>query len=207
MNMKVRKIGFFWLAILLLVLGIAGCKQAINVEEAPEVIAGQDVCDRCGMLISEEKFAAAYWTKDGEARRFDDIGGMFAHYQDVGEDVATFWVHDFLTSDWIRGEDAMYVLDPGLTTPMGFGVAACAEEAQAIALAAGQDGAIVVSFDDLIAMADAGEIDQATIHTHNPDHDHAAEMADEDHMSGMEMDHDMGMDMDNSMDHDTESDK
>ena len=188
-GLKFRKGIIYALGVLLLALVLAGCKQAINVEAAPEIIVGQDVCDRCGMLISEEKYAAAYWTKDGEARRFDDIGGMFAHYQEVGEDVATFWVHDYLTDDWIRGEDASYVLDPGLTTPMGFGIAACAEEAQAIALAAGQDGAIVVSFDDLIAMADAGEIDRATIHTHNPDHDHAAEMADEDHMS--EMDHDM----------------
>jgi copper chaperone NosL len=182
-----------------LLLAVAGCKQAINVEEAPEIVIGQDVCDRCGMLISEEKYAAAYWTTDGEARRFDDIGGMFAHYQDTGEDVATFWVHDFLTGDWIRGEDATYVLDPGLTTPMGFGIAACADDAQAVALAAGQAGAIVVTFGDLIAMADAGEIDRATIHTHDPEPDHAAEMADDDHMSTM--DHEMGMD------HEMESDK
>ncbi|MCO5182617.1 MAG: nitrous oxide reductase accessory protein NosL [Anaerolineae bacterium] len=188
------RIIIFWLVILALAIGLAACKQAIDTSVAPEIIAGQDVCDRCGMLISEEKFAAAYWTTDGEPRRFDDIGGMFAHYHEVGEDVDTFWVHDYLTGEWIRAEDASYVLDPSLTTPMGFGVAACAEEAQAQALAAGQEGAVVVSFADMIAIADAGEMEAGSMRQHNPDHDHAADMADEDHMSGMEMDHAMESD-------------
>ncbi|UCC51087.1 MAG: hypothetical protein JSV68_18550, partial [Anaerolineaceae bacterium] len=49
-----------------------GCGQTTNLEEPPQIVYGQDVCERCGMIISEEKFAAAYWTAGGEARRFDD---------------------------------------------------------------------------------------------------------------------------------------
>lgn len=137
------------LAALLLVA--VGCGETANTDEAPKIVYGQDVCDRCGMIINEESFAAAYWTTGGEARRFDDIGGMMAFLVSDAEDVASYWVHDFASSEWIRAEESTFVLDPSLQTPMGFGIVAFADPAQAQALAAGQEGAEVVSFADLLA--------------------------------------------------------
>ncbi len=104
------------------------------------------------MIISEEKFAAAYWTAGGEARRFDDIGGMLAYNTEHAEDVATYWVHDFGSGEWIRAEEANYVVDNDLMTPMGFGIAAFADEEQAHALAYGQEGVMIMPFTELLAM-------------------------------------------------------
>jgi copper chaperone NosL len=134
------------LALLLLV----GCRQAANLEEPPEIAYGQDVCERCGMIISEEKFAAAYWTAGGEARRFDDIGGMIAYDTEESEDVASYWVHDFGTGEWMRAEEATYVLDTDLMTPMGFGIAAFADEEQARAQANGQENVTIMPFAALL---------------------------------------------------------
>jgi len=131
---------------------LVGCGQATNVEEPPEISYGQDVCERCGMIISEEKFAAAYWTEAGEARRFDDIGGMLAFDSEKSEDVATYWVHDFGTGEWIRAEKAYLVLDSDLMTPMGFGIAAFADEEQADAMAYSQEGVMVMPFAEVLSM-------------------------------------------------------
>jgi len=135
----------------LVLLLLAGCGQTENTEEPPKIVYGQDVCDRCGMIINEENFAAAYWTTGGEARRFDDIGGMMAYLVEEAEDVASYWVHDYASGEWIRAEESTFVLDRNLQTPMGFGIAAFADPAQAQALATGQEGAEVVSFAELQA--------------------------------------------------------
>ncbi len=144
-----RQTIFVLLGIVLLLL--VGCGQSVDTNDPPEIMYGQDVCDECGMIISEEKFAAAYWTTDGEARRFDDIGGMFASLKEKPEDVATYWVHDITTGEWIRAEDAYYVIDNDLMTPMGFGIAACAEEDQAHALAYGKEDVMVMSFAEMLS--------------------------------------------------------
>jgi len=130
----------------------AGCGQAANVEEPPEIAYGQDVCERCGMIISEDKFAAAYWTAGGQERRFDDIGGMIAYDTENSEDVASYWVHDFGTGEWMRAEEATYVLDSNLMTPMGFGIAAFADKEQARALANGQENVMIMPFAALLDM-------------------------------------------------------
>ena len=144
-----RRLFFVMTGLVLLLL--AGCGQAVNTDEPPQIVYGQDICDRCGMIINEEAFAAAYWTTGGEARRFDDIGGMMAHLVEKAEDVASFWVHDYADGAWIRAETATFVLDQNLKTPMGFGIAAFADAAQAQALAAGQEGAELLSFAELQA--------------------------------------------------------
>jgi copper chaperone NosL len=137
---------------MLALLFLAACGRQVDTERPPEIIYGQDVCDRCGMIVNEENFAAAYWTKTGEARRFDDIGGMLAYITEESEEVATYWVHDFASGEWIRAEEATFVLDEDLMTPMGFGIAAFEVEAKAQAMAYGRDGVLVMPFSQVLAM-------------------------------------------------------
>jgi copper chaperone NosL len=147
-------VALFWLT---------GCGQTIDTTQPPAIAYGEDVCENCSMIISDERFAAAYWTADGVARRFDDIGGMVEYHQKHGEDVATFWVHDYPTGEWVRAESATFVMNKGLQTPMGFGIAACADEEQAKALAYGEAGAMVLSWSGLLSEEDAG----ISEHEHN----------------------------------------
>lgn len=136
--------------VLLLTL-VSACRPAVNFAEPPEIVYGQDVCDECNMIISDAHFAAAYWRADGQARRFDDLGGMFLYHQEHQEEVAAFWVHDYLSGNWLPATDAYYVVGAGLPTPMGFGMVACATQAQAHALAYGQAEAEVLNFATLMA--------------------------------------------------------
>jgi copper chaperone NosL len=133
-------------------MAATACRQAVDTTQPPEINYGQDVCDNCNMLISEEKFAAAYWTADGEARRFDDMGEMMSYMQSNPEDIASVWVHDVNSAEWLPAEEAYFVMNSGLTTPMGTGIVACSSESEAEALAYGQDEATVMTFDELMDM-------------------------------------------------------
>jgi len=128
---------------------LASCRQAVDITRPPEIMYGQDVCDQCNMIISEEKYAAAFWTSDGQAHRFDDIGGMLEFHAAHVEEVASFWVHDWLSSEWISAEKAFFVMDSGVTTPMGYGIVAFAAREDADALAYGQSNSRVLTFDEL----------------------------------------------------------
>ena len=141
-----------WVALL------AACGGAESYDEPPEIIYGQDVCSNCNMIISEENYASAYWTAEGEARRFDDMGEMLAYIQSSPEERASTWVHDVNTAAWLRAEDAWIVMNAGLMTPMGTGIVAVGNEEDARALAFDQDGAMVLTFAELMDKLEAGEL-------------------------------------------------
>ena len=140
------------------VMLLLGCGGGVTYDEPPEILYGQDVCSNCNMIISEENYASAYWTVDGEARRFDDMGEMLKYMNSNPEERASTWVHDVNTAAWLRAEDAWIVMNAGLMTPMGTGVVAVANEEEARALAFEQDGAMVLTFDELMKKMEDGEL-------------------------------------------------
>lgn len=84
---------FFYLLFLLpLAFLAAACGNQASAEPAPPTIHyGEDTCDFCGMIISEERFAAGYLTQAGEERIFDDIGNMFRAQTQWQDDVQAFF--------------------------------------------------------------------------------------------------------------------
>lgn len=142
----------------LMVMGLGACGGAESFDEPPEILYGQDVCSNCNMIISEENYASAYWTADGEARRFDDMGEMLEYMQSTPEEIASTWVHDVNTAEWLRAENAWVVMNAGLMTPMGTGIVAVANEEDARALAFDQEGAMVLTFEELMDKLEAGEL-------------------------------------------------
>jgi len=137
------------LILLVVLLMLGACQSQPDLSQPPEIVYSEDVCTECGMIISEARFASAYYTQDGEARGFDDIGGMLTHHAKNQEDVAQFWVHDYETEEWIVAEEAFYVSGEELHTPMGFGVVAFSDQARAQNFAE-QSQAMVMSFDGLV---------------------------------------------------------
>jgi len=138
---------FLFLFALLSLSLLAACGGGPDLNEPPDVRYGEDVCERCLMIINEARYAAAYVTPDGEPRLFDDIGGMAAHIDEALEggaleDGAVFWVHDYDTEEWLKAEEAFYVESEELATPMGFGIVAFADRERAEAWAAEQVGTL-----------------------------------------------------------------
>ncbi len=153
-------VGGLWLvALLLALLALAACGGGVDTTQPPEILYGQDVCDECDMIISEEKYASAYWTAEGEARRFDDVGEMLVFMARNPEATASVWVHDIHSAAWLPAEEAWFVMNSGLRTPMGTGIAVLADEQSARALAFDQPAAVVLTYSEIVARAAAGELE------------------------------------------------
>lgn len=150
------KSGYWWLISGLLWLGLSNflvaCQPTKSDEpQPPEILYGQEVCEMCGMLIDDPRFAAATLLVDGQARKFDDAGEMVLYHMEHPDQMVSAWfVHDHKTEVWTRGETAFYVINNNIHSPMGHGVAAFVAEADAVALAT-ELAAVVTDFDGLRA--------------------------------------------------------
>ena len=132
-----------WIVVWLLALVMLGGCAKVDLDAPPEIVYGRDICTRCGMIIEDARFAAGYLTTDGEPRIFDDIGGMLRYEAEQPEAIHARWVHDYETEEWLRAEEAFFVLAPDIHTPMGFGVVALAEEGRATAVALRHSGKLL----------------------------------------------------------------
>lgn len=126
----------------------AACAPADGIQ-APEIFYGQELCEECGMIISDAKFAAATIDTKGGARKFDDISGMLIYHMDhPTAQVRAYFVHDYKTQSWLRGETAFYVWSSRADSPMGDGIAAFADKTAAETRAR-QVGGQILKFDAL----------------------------------------------------------
>lgn len=130
-----HKVYLFLLSALFL-LALSACASTAVAEPPPPTIHyGEDACEFCGMIISEERYAAGYITADGQQHIFDDIGDMFQAQPANNQEIIAFFVHNYENNQWVRAEKATFVQSKGLRTPMASGLAAfeSAEKAQAFA--------------------------------------------------------------------------
>ena len=130
----------FSLLVLLVIFVCAGCTPAQGEVKPPEILYGEDICEICGMIISEARFASACVTTDGQEHIFDGIGEMLVFYHDQEQDtILQCFVHDYVTEGWLVAEEATFVLSDNIHTPMGFGIVAVGtrESADTLALESG----------------------------------------------------------------------
>ncbi len=106
----------------------ASCAGPTDPLAPPDIVYGEDVCDQCGMIISEARFAAASIVEvDGVTapRRFDDVGDMLAYHQtNSGLAVRRWYVHDYDTEAWLDAAGAYFVKGADIRGPMGGKIAA-----------------------------------------------------------------------------------
>jgi copper chaperone NosL len=130
---------------------VIACKPKSDTESPPEIVLGQDLCDQCGMIISEARFAAGTLLTNGEYRKFDDIQEMLVyHMEHPADQVKAWFVHDYDSEDWIRGEEAFFVRSQQIKTPMDGGIVAFLSQERAGIFAAEWEGR-VYSLDEVRA--------------------------------------------------------
>jgi len=128
--------------VVFLLLGLLAACARPSGPRPPEIAYGKDPCYECGMIINDPRFAAAYVTREGQARLFDDIGCMVVYHRQHPEDVVAFYVHDYETRAWVDAARAAFVHAPSVPSPMGYGLAAFADPARAEAFARERGGAV-----------------------------------------------------------------
>lgn len=133
-------------AALVLAAALAGCAAPAAIEP-PKMHYGADLCDHCGMIVTEERYAAAALAETEprrtSPRRFDDIGCLLAWESESTEATIARFVQDRDGGGWIVAERAVYLHSPSLPTPMLSGLAAFSEASAAERFAATHPGRVV----------------------------------------------------------------
>lgn len=136
--------------VILLLIAITACTSSASAEPTPpEIHYGEDICEFCGMIVSEERFAAGYITENGQDYIFDDIGDMVQAQLQSQEEIIAIFVHNYENHTWIPAESAYFAQSDDLATPMLSGLAAFSTADQAQAFADGLEGQ-VFSYDELL---------------------------------------------------------
>ncbi len=148
MKMEGRETPVTGFVSILLIIGLIMTGCGFQDNGAPRIRYGEETCDRCRMIISEKRFAAAYRTESGVLRKFDDLGCAVLHPKEQRETVTQFWGYDYEETDWLEVKQAFLVHSSELLTPMGYGIVALTTAEKATTLAKKVNGQIV-QFDQL----------------------------------------------------------
>lgn len=114
--------------------------------DPPRAALGRDSCARCGMAVTEARYAGGWVSADGTAVVYDDPGELLAALRSEPSHAAAAWIGDYETGAWVRVRDAFFVRAEGLATPMGTGVVAFAERGRAEAFLSSRAGAVPVDW-------------------------------------------------------------
>jgi len=111
----------------LIVLATACGGNAIQ----PVEIADGDMCEFCRMAVSEQRYAAEFIDKDGDAHKFDEIGCMKAYVKKHSIRDAIYFVKDYQSRKWLQSGEAFFVHSTEFQTPMGGGIVAFSDQSAA----------------------------------------------------------------------------
>ncbi|MDE0290997.1 MAG: nitrous oxide reductase accessory protein NosL [Candidatus Dadabacteria bacterium] len=146
------RIVFFFLFLLL-----ASCGEN-NISGPVEIRYGQDMCERCKMIISEERFSAQLILNSRNIYKFDDIGEMilYASESKISPETSEMYVKDFDTGKWLASDEAIYVTVENIKTPMDFGIVALSDKKSADETASEYGGKVIGKFADAQRLLENG---------------------------------------------------
>jgi copper chaperone NosL len=127
---------------------LLGCSRRQQSLGPPELELGQTDCARCGMTVSDDRYAAAVIVEtpagDRVAKVFDDIGCMAAYQREQHDGkVLAQYVKDYNTRAWLSAHQAFYVRADSIRSPMAYGLLATAGPGAAQTIAKEKNGKIV----------------------------------------------------------------
>lgn len=126
---------------------LSGCQKKAA---EPVALFREDACAYCKMVISEKQYAAEFLDSEGEVFKFDDLGCManFIKSSKTPTKAVAYFVMDFDTRQWTKGEDAYFVRSSQLKTPMNGGIIAFKDQSKAKEAVGRYQGELVL-FNDL----------------------------------------------------------
>jgi copper chaperone NosL len=98
----------------------------------PVQIEANDICFHCKSPVSDVAFSAEFITKDGEVRKFDDIGCLIASARKTGRNnIRVFFARDIMSRSWFPAEQLQFVRSATIPTPHKTGLIAFKDAAKA----------------------------------------------------------------------------
>lgn len=123
---------WFLVAALVSLALVGACRRQEPWPPSPSsMVLGEDACSECRMIIADDRFGAQLHDRSAPVALFDDVGCLRAFVVERSYALEGVFVRSFDTRGWISGEHAWVVESGELRSPMGYGVAAFADEASA----------------------------------------------------------------------------
>lgn len=98
----------------------------------PEDVKDTDVCEVCAMAVPNNEHATQIVLTNERSIKFDDLGCLYKWIQQNGEDeIGTAFVRDFNSEEWFDMNEATFVYDEEIPTPMAYGVISFMEASEA----------------------------------------------------------------------------
>ncbi|WP_054958089.1 nitrous oxide reductase accessory protein NosL [Paenibacillus dakarensis] len=133
----------------LLVMLTAGCGGDTKFEPAA-IDENADKCAVCNMQVKDDQHAVQIVLKDSKVLKFDDLGDLFKWKQNNGTDqIGAEFVRDYNTKEWIHLQEASYVYDKSIRTPMAYGVISFQKKEDAEKFVSEHGAGTVMSSSDL----------------------------------------------------------
>ncbi|WP_139785561.1 nitrous oxide reductase accessory protein NosL [Cytobacillus gottheilii] len=162
---------------------IGGLLMGCGSEEVqPRAINEEtDKCPVCNMSVMDNQFATQVVLEDGLSHVFDDLGCMYVWLdENPDEEIAATFVRDYNNEEWIRSEDAFYVYNMDVKTPMAYNMISFENQDSADEFIAENDGELIAA--DALADHDwQMNHEMMEGHGHEGDHGHGEMKSDHGH--------------------------
>lgn len=137
-----KKYLFIISMLLILYLSACGMKDLVPVA----IDEKNDKCVQCNMAVLDDQFATEVVLENGKTYTFDDIGCMFKWVdENPDQKIAARFVRDYESEKWIKVEEATYVYDESIKTPMAYNVISFSNEKKAKEFAADLNATVLTS--------------------------------------------------------------
>ncbi|KON70924.1 hypothetical protein AKG34_20530 [Peribacillus butanolivorans] len=139
---------FSFIALAGIIMNLTACG---NDEVKPVAInETTDTCATCTMAVIDDQHATEIILKNGKSMVFDDVGCMYEWvHNNKNKQIDAQFVRDYNDKEWILGEDATYVYNPSVKTPMAYNVLSFKDKASAEEFATANEGSTLMTANDL----------------------------------------------------------
>jgi copper chaperone NosL len=137
--------------VILLIVFTVVLVTACSEPKPVPILYGQDMGEYCNMIISDNRFGSEIVTTKRKVYKFDSVESMIAYRLEYlqSDEIHSYWVTDFANpGTLIPAENAYYLKAEKIHSPMGLGLVAFANEADALRIQV-EDGGAFTTFDSL----------------------------------------------------------
>lgn len=143
-----KKILFSFMVLTGFIMIFAACgKEAVQPVAINEAT---DTCEVCNMAVVDNQYATQIVLENGKSYVFDDVGCMYEWLDtNKNEKIAAEFVRDYNDKEWISVDDATYVYNQSVKTPMAYNVISFKDKASAEAFSAENEDSTLMTANEL----------------------------------------------------------
>ncbi|MFB5282938.1 nitrous oxide reductase accessory protein NosL [Peribacillus sp. Hz7] len=136
----------------LVLIGVLSMLAACGDQEVQPVAINEetDTCATCNMAVADNQYATQVILENGKSLIFDDLGCMYGWLsENKDQKIDAEFVRDYDNKEWVSADDATYVYNQSVKTPMAYNVISFEQKADAEKFVADHAGSTLMTADEL----------------------------------------------------------